>query len=124
MKTNENLAYLNALPSKDRAALMKIREQVLKAGFDLEEKLCRGVPFFYYKKKRVVGLGAYEAHLSFYVMDGLVLPLFSRDLVKFERSSTVIRFSSSHLIPKKIIRKIVCARVEEIDLAFFSRGRR
>ncbi|HEX6226806.1 MAG TPA: DUF1801 domain-containing protein [Chryseolinea sp.] len=114
-KSNAIEKYLMGLVLEERNALSELRTQILKIIPGVEERLSRGVPFFYYKGKRVVGFRASKTHLSFFIMEGKVLKELHKEIAGLDYSSTVIRFSAENPIPEKIIAKLVKARIQEID---------
>ena len=114
-KTNVVLNYLENLPSDEKEALGILRNQILQLVPAVEERLSRGVPFFYYKGKRAVGFRSSKKHLSFFIMEGNVLKELQKDIAHLDYSSTIIRFSVEHPIPSKILKKLVLARIEEIE---------
>ncbi len=107
--------YLRSLPAANRRALSAVRAAIRAAVPGIEERPSRGVPFFRYRDRRVVGFGATARHLSFYVMEGEALRTLAHDLGDFDVSSTVIRFSPDRPLPTELIRKLVLARKAEID---------
>ncbi len=108
--------YLSKLSSKEeREALETIRKQILILMPEAEERLSRGVPFFYYKGKRAVGFRSSKTHLSFFIMEGKVLDTSRSELSDYDNSSTVIKFSPEEPLNKGIIEKLVRARMEEIE---------
>jgi len=82
---------------------------------DSEERLSRGVPFFYYQNKRAVGFRSSKNHLSFFIMEGNVMNELRKDMSAFESSSTVIRFTAEKPIPDWLLEKLVLARMAEIE---------
>lgn len=108
-------AYINRLDPDERTALSALRQQILRLMPSLEERLSRGVPFFYYRGKRAVGFRASKNHLSFFIMEGHVMQALRQEMADFNNSSTVIRFTASNPLPKKLIEKLVLARIAEID---------
>lgn len=114
-KTDEVLAYLKSLSPKDSAILGALRELIQNLVPSAEERLSRGVPFFYYCGKRAVGFRSSKNHLSFFIMEGNVMDNLRNDLADFETSSTVIRFTADKPVPEKLIAKLVLARIQEIE---------
>ncbi|MBX2896438.1 MAG: DUF1801 domain-containing protein [Cyclobacteriaceae bacterium] len=112
---NEVSDYLRNLPKDERITLANIRKHIRSLIPGAEERLSRGVPFFYYKGKRAVGFRSSKTHLSFFIMEGNVLHNHKSALSGYNYSSTVIRFTPQHPIPDKLIRKLVLARVAEIN---------
>ena len=107
--------YLNELTNKEREALETVRKQILSLMPEANERLSRGVPFFYYKGKRAVGFRSSKPHLSFFIMEGNVLDAYRSELSEYDNSSTVIKFSPEKPLNKGIIEKLVRARIEEIE---------
>ncbi len=107
--------YLRKLATDERTALANIRKQIRSLIPGAEERLSRGVPFFYYKGKRAVGFRSSKTHLSFFIMEGNVLHNHKSALSGYNYSSTVVRFTAQHPISGKLLRKLVLARVAEIE---------
>lgn len=107
--------YLNSLSPEEKKVLGKLRNQILALVPALEERLSRGVPFFYYKGKRAVGFRSSKAHLSFFIMEGKVMTELRKEIADLDYSNTVIRFKADQPIPADIIEKLVLARVKEIE---------
>lgn len=107
--------YLRGLAPKEQRVLSAMRHQILKLAPNMEERLSRSVPFFYYKGKRAVGFRSSKNHLSFFIMEGRVLHDLRKELSEYNNSSTVIRFHTANPLPEKLIQKLVLARLSEID---------
>lgn len=82
----------------------------------MEERISSGAPFFWHGRHRAVGFGAAKTHLSFYIMHGDVLDRLREELIGFDVSRTVIRFSPDKPLPPALIRMLVQARIQEIDV--------
>lgn len=121
-RENEVIKYLNNLSSEEKSILGAIRDQIFEIEPNIDEKLSRGVPFFYYKGKRVVGFRSSKTHLSFFIMEGNVLKNLRNKLEKYDVSSTVIRFSVQKPLPKSVIKMFVLARIEEIEMALINKN--
>jgi uncharacterized protein YdhG (YjbR/CyaY superfamily) len=92
-----------------------LRQQILLLVPHLEERLSRGVTFFYYRGKRAVGFRSSKNHLSFFIMEGNVLKAVKNERIDFDYSSTVVRFTADNPLPDQLIAKLVWARIEEIN---------
>lgn len=114
-EANVVLDYLESLPKNDREVLKRLRNQILQLVPVMEERLSRGVPFFYFKGKRAVGFRSTKKHLSFFIMEGNVLKELQKEIAHLDYSSTVIRFNVDNPIPENIIEKLVNARIQEIE---------
>ncbi len=114
-KTNEVITYLENLPANDRRVSTTLRQQILNTTPGLEERLSRGVPFFYYRGKRAVGFRSSKTHLSLFIMEGNVLKDMHRAITDYDHGPTVVKFSAKTPLPESLINKLVKARVSEID---------
>lgn len=114
-KNNVVLDYLEKLHNNEKEVFEALRNQILQLNPEIEERLSRGVPFFYYKGKRAVGFRSSKAHLSFFIMEGNVQKELKNEIAHLNVSSTVIRFNPENPIPKVLIEKLVLARLQEIE---------
>lgn len=112
---NPVLNYLENLPKDEKEVLGAFRNTILKLVPEMDERLSRGVPFFYYKGKRAVGFRSSKTHLSFFIMEGNVMNDLKKEIAHLDYSNTVIRFSAEHPIPTKIVEKLLFARIQEIE---------
>jgi uncharacterized protein YdhG (YjbR/CyaY superfamily) len=107
--------YLSALPIASRQALEALRDTIKSVAPALEERMSSGAPFFWWGGRRAVGFGAAKTHLSFFIMHGAVLKNHARDLASFDTSRTVVRFTPEKPLPATLVRKLVRARIAEIE---------
>lgn len=107
--------YIKSLATDEQTALSALRQHILKLVPNFEERLSRGVPFFYYRGKRAVGFRSSKNHLSFFIMEGNVMNYLRNEMADFDNSSTVIRFTTDKPLPENLIKKLVLARTKEID---------
>lgn len=78
------------------------------------ERPSQGAPFFWFKGRRAVGMGAAKSHLSFYIMHGQVLAQHRDALVGHDVSRTVVRFSPERPLPSGLVERLVRARLAEL----------
>ena len=97
--TNVVTEYIETLASDEQSALTTLRQQILELVPSLEERLSRGVPFFYYRGKRAVGFRSSKNHLSFFIMEGNVMNDLRNQMADYDNSSTVIRFTTNKPLP-------------------------
>jgi uncharacterized protein YdhG (YjbR/CyaY superfamily) len=119
-KSSASDDYLSTLPISTKEALRAVRDTIRSVAPDMDERMSSGAPFFWYGGRRAVGFGAAKTHLSLFIMHGAVLKTHSRDLAAYDVSRTVIRFAAEQPLPAALIRKLVRARLSEIE----SRGAR
>lgn len=107
--------YLSVLPVREREALVALRATIRSVEPDMEERMSGGAPFFWYRGRRAVGFGAAKLHLSFFIMHGAVLKTHRKHLAAHDTSSTAVRFTHNKPLPAALIRKLVRARIAEIE---------
>ncbi len=107
--------YLANLPSKQRAALEKLRIAIRAIAPKAEECITYQVPTFRLNGKALVGFGASSNHCTFYPMSGSTVAAFEDDLRAFETSKGAIRFQPEKPIPAPLLRKLVKSRIKDIE---------
>lgn len=113
-KTIPNTAdYLAALPKDQRAALEKLRKQILAAAPGIEEHFGYGMPGFKYNGHPMLYLGAAKNHIALY---GSVPIGFKDRLRDFLVSKGTIRFTPEKPLPAALLKEIVRAKCVEIEL--------
>ena len=113
--------YFAALRKDQRAALMKLREQILAAAPGIEEHFGYGMPGFRYNGHPMLYIGAAKAHCALY---GSVPPGLAERLKDFKTSKGAIQFTPEKLVPAALIKDIVKAKVAEIEVRWPSKLRR
>ncbi len=110
--TNTN-DYLKALPEDQRAALEKLRRQILSAAPGAEEHFGYGLPGFKHNGHPMLYLGAAKNHVALY---GSVPVGFKDRLKNITVSKGTIQFTPEKPLPAALVRDIVKAKVAEIEL--------
>ena len=104
--------YLAALPEDQHAALEKLRETIKAAAPDAAESISYGIPSFKYKGRPLIHIGAAKHHCAIY---GLVPDAFKDELKRYDTSKGTIRFAADKPLPETLVRKLVKARIDEIE---------
>jgi uncharacterized protein YdhG (YjbR/CyaY superfamily) len=107
--------YLARLPIEKRNALRSLRRTITSVVPDAEETIRAGVPAFRYNNRPLVSMGASKRHLSLFIMYGESLRKHRDDLSAYDTSNTVIRFPRDKPLPAVLVRKLVKARLAEIE---------
>ena len=110
--TNTN-DYLKALPADQRAALEKLRKQILAAAPGSEEHFGYGLPGFKLHGHPLVYMGAAKNHCALY---GSVPRGFGEQLKAFKVSKGTIQFTPEKPLPAALVKAIVKAKVAENQL--------
>ena len=105
--------YLAALPADQREALERVRRIILEAVPEATERISYRIPVVA-AHGDLVGLAAQAKHLSLYVMSPDLVVSMGEELscCKLSGAST-IHFSPDKPLPKKLIHRIVRARLRE-----------
>jgi uncharacterized protein YdhG (YjbR/CyaY superfamily) len=107
--------YLARLPNDQRKALEQLRRTITSVVPDVDEVIRSRVPAFRYNDRPLVSIGASKRHLSLFIMYGDVIKTYEHELRPFDTSNTVIRFSPSQPLPKRLVTRLVKARKAEIE---------
>lgn len=103
--------YLARVSDDQRAALQRLRKQILAVIPTAEECISYQLPAFRYEGKILVWMGAGAKHCAFY--PGGVVDQFEDDLADYETSKGTIRFQPDAPLPAALVRKIVKARIAQ-----------
>jgi len=105
---------LASLPEEQRAALQTLRETIQAAAPEAVEVISYGMPAFKLHRP-LVGYAAHKDHCGFYPMSPAVIEALKDDLKGFSTSKGTIRFTTDKPLPEALVKKIVQARINEID---------
>jgi uncharacterized protein YdhG (YjbR/CyaY superfamily) len=106
--------YLAAVEPEKRRALKKLRLDIKAAAPKATEVIAWSMPCFK-QEKLLVSYFAAKNHCSFFCMSGNVLKQFSKELEKYDTSKGTIRFQADKPLPASLVKKIVKARLAEIQ---------
>jgi uncharacterized protein YdhG (YjbR/CyaY superfamily) len=107
--------YLASVPADARAALQKLRRAISAAAPRAEEGASYGLPAFRLDGRPLVCYGAASRHCSFFPMSPAVIRAHAADLAGYDTSTGTIRFTPDRPLPSTLVRKIVKARMAEIE---------
>lgn len=105
--------YLAAVPADKRAALGKLRREILAAAPGAEECISYGVPAFRLDGKLLVGFGVTAHYCSFYPMSSSLVVSLKKELAAYDLRKGTIHFHQERPLPAALVRKIVKARIVE-----------
>jgi len=114
--------YLEGVPGGQRDVLEKLRRQIMEAAPGAVEVISYGIPFFKFKGEYVAGFAAYKSHCSFALWEGKWQRLVSakvvstKELEGYETTTGTIQFTPERPLPASLVRKLVKARVREIEV--------
>ena len=105
-------SYLATIPADKRAALEKLRRDILKAAPGAEECISYQMPAFRLDGKVLVWFAARPTYCSFY--PGAVVQDHAVELAKYKTSKGTIRFPADAPLPTTLVRKLVKARIASL----------
>ncbi len=105
--------YLARVDDDKRAALQKLRKDILAAAPGAEECISYQLPAFRFEGKILVWFGAASNHCSFYP-SGIVED-FKEELKGYDVSKGTIRFPADKPLPASLVRKLVRARIQRLN---------
>jgi uncharacterized protein YdhG (YjbR/CyaY superfamily) len=114
MSASEVTAYIKAQDPVKAKTLEAMRKILLEIEPKLEQTIAWKSAMFKFNDKFVVGLCAHKAHLSFSLPSSELLRTFSKDLKGFVLSKNSFQFESDQVLDKKLVSKLVKARLAEI----------
>lgn len=123
MKDNENVsgpaadveAFLAAVPEEARVTLEKLRRTIRATVPKATEAISYGVPAFKHQGRPLISYGATKTHCALYVMSPEVMRAHAVELAKYDTGKGTIRFSAGKPLPAALVRKLVKARIAEIE---------
>ena len=104
-------AYLARVPEPAHTTLEMMRAMIRAAAAKhATEAISYGIPSFHYKGS-LVWYAAFKKHCSFFPMDHSLEEEFAEELKKYKTSKGTIQFPVDEPLPKKLVTRIVKARV-------------
>ena len=110
-------AYLAEVPADKRAALGKLRAAIKAAVPKATEGISYGVPTFKLDGHPLVGFGAAAAHCTFYLMSYAAMLSQAAALKGHKLGKGSIQFPADKPLPASLVRKLVMARIAEVEAA-------
>ena len=108
--------YLAGVPEPAHTTLNKMRATIRSAApKDATEAISYGMPSFRYKGGPLVYYAAFAEHCSFFPASVAVLQQFAEELKAYSTSKGTIRFPTDKPLAATLVKKMVKARVAQID---------
>jgi uncharacterized protein YdhG (YjbR/CyaY superfamily) len=107
--------YLVGVNANSRAALQRVRRAIHAAAPDAEECISYGMPAFRLDGKLIAGFRAAAGHCSFHPMSGATVATLRAELAGYDTSPGTIRFSPRAGLPAALVRRLVKARIAELE---------
>jgi uncharacterized protein YdhG (YjbR/CyaY superfamily) len=113
---NEIDRYLAGLDEPQRSTLEALRESIMGVVPEAEQCISYGTPAFKLQGRTVAGFAAFQNHLSYLPHSGSVLATLPDDVAPYETSKGSLKFAINKPLPKRLVKKLVRARMQELGL--------
>lgn len=107
--------YLAAVSDDQRTMLEKLRKTIRAAVPKAEECLSYGVAAFRVNGECIAGFGASAKHCSYYPMSGKTVATLRDDLKNYKTTKGSVQFQLDQPLPAALVRKLIKARIAEIN---------
>ena len=107
--------YLASVDATKEKTLRSVINLILTQFPELESKISWNVPTIHWKGKYVVGLAAYNRHLTFSPWSPRVIENFKVRLGKFVLFKNCFQIPVDWQIDKELVKDLVRARLAELD---------
>ena len=108
-------SYLAGQPKDVRAALESLVETIRGVVPDAVEGTSYGLPALFHGGKPLAAFAALKGHMSYYPMSGGIVGKYKTELRAFVTSKGAVQFTVEKPIPPALLKKLVKARVKEIE---------
>ena len=102
--------YLDTVSADKRAALRKLRKDILAAAPGAEECISYQMPAFRLEGKMLVWFGAAAKHCSFFP-GSTAVERHAKELARYDTSKGTVRFPADAPLPATLVRKLVETRI-------------
>lgn len=116
MAPDEVDRYLAGLDEPQRSTLEALRKSIMEVVPEAEQCISYGTPAFKLQGKTVAGFAAFQNHLSYLPHSGSVLVTLPDDVAPYETSKGSLKFAINKPLPKRLVKKLVHARMHELGL--------
>ena len=108
-------AYFRAIPADRRQLLEQLRAQIKRIVPDAQECISYRMPAFRLDGVVIAGFAATAQGGSYYPFSGSTLKKLAGDLRAFSQTPGALHFSAERPLPAALVRKLLKARIGEID---------
>ena len=106
--------YIAAAPDEARPMLEKLRTVIKAAAPKTEEVISYGIPTYKYQKSGI-SFGAAKGHCGLYGIGKAIVAAHKDELQPYVTSTTTIRFAFDKPLPVALVKKLVKARIKEME---------
>lgn len=124
MSKAEVTAHLKKFDKPQRDALQAVRLTIAEVLPDAEEVIKYGIPTFTVNGKGIFGFDGFKNHNSLFPYSGSFNALFKEDLKGYEMTKSAIHFQVDKPFPKALLKKLVRARLRQMEEQALERKRK
>jgi uncharacterized protein YdhG (YjbR/CyaY superfamily) len=109
--------YLSQVPADARSAFEELRKTVTTLAPDSTVTISYQMPTFNYRGRALIGFAVFKNHCSLFPYSRGVMVTLEKELGPFDTAGkgATIRFPAASPLPVALVKKIVSARIQEID---------
>jgi uncharacterized protein YdhG (YjbR/CyaY superfamily) len=107
--------YIAQSPKDSRDALTQLRQAIKAAAPKATEVISYQMPIYKYGGRPLVGFAGYKKHYGFYLMSFAVMTAFDAEVKDYRSSKFTLQFPVDRPVPVALVKKLVKARVAEVD---------
>lgn len=115
MSKAEVTAHLKKFDKPQRDVLQAVRVAIADILPEADEVIKYGIPTFAIEGKGVIGFDGYKNHNSIFPYSGSINEILKEDLAKYVQTKGSIHFDKERPFPKALLKKIVKARIKQIE---------
>jgi uncharacterized protein YdhG (YjbR/CyaY superfamily) len=108
-------AYLATVSDDWREALERLRKTIHSILPDVEECISYSMPAFRYAGRVVAGFLATSKGCSYFPFSGRTLATLAAEVKMYAQTKSALHFDPKHPLPIVLVRKLLRARIAEID---------
>jgi uncharacterized protein YdhG (YjbR/CyaY superfamily) len=109
-------AYLAPLPEPQRAALERLRAQILRVLPNAVETISYGMPAFAVDGRAVVWFAAWKGHCSIYPLTETFLQAHAAQLEGFRRTKGSLHFQPQAPLPEPLVEELIRSRFVDLRI--------
>lgn len=107
--------FFSAVEEPKKSTLEEMRRRILEIVPDAEQTIKYNMPAFLLNGKCFVCIAPFKNHLNYSPYSGNILSQFPEELKNYKYSTGSLQFPIDKPLPKSLIKKLIKARLDEID---------
>ena len=107
--------FLASVEEPKRSTLEEVRRRILEIVPDAEQGIKYNMPAFMLNGKCFACIAPFKNHLNYSPYSGQVLNQFPKELEGYVVSKGSMQFAIDKPLPKALLKKLIRARLDEID---------